>query len=64
MLCFVYLFQENQIKIKLTTSDLIAARKKVFLETNMNDRKMYDHVQDDFKNVSCICSVNSFFTVM
>lgn len=64
MLCFVYLFQENQIKIKLTTSDLIAARKKVFLETNMNDRKMYDHVQDDFKNVSRICSVNSFFTVM
>lgn len=43
--------QDGQIKIKVTTSDLIAARKKEFLETNMNNRKLYDRVQDDFKNV-------------
>lgn len=49
----INLFQENQIKIKPTTSALIAARKKEFLETNnMKGRQMYDHVQDDFKNVS------------
>ncbi|CAI6357408.1 unnamed protein product [Macrosiphum euphorbiae] len=42
---------ENQIKVKPTTSALIAARKKEFLETNnMKGRQMYDHVQDDFKN--------------
>ncbi|VVC27104.1 Hypothetical protein CINCED_3A008507 [Cinara cedri] len=41
---------DNQIKIKLTTSDLIAARKKEYLETNMKNCKLYDHVQDDFKN--------------
>lgn len=54
----INLFQENQIKIKPTTSALIAARKKEFLETNnMKGRQMYDHVQDDFKNVSCSSTV-------
>lgn len=40
--------------MKPTTSALIAAKKREFLETNnMKGRQMYDHVQDDFKNVSC-----------
>lgn len=50
---FIFFFQENQTKIKVTTSALIAAKKKEYLETNMKDLKMYDHVHDNFKNVSC-----------
>lgn len=47
------------MKIKLTTSALIAAKKKEFLEANMKDQKIYDHIQDDFKNVSYILKVYS-----
>lgn len=50
----VRVFQDNQIKTKVTTSDLIAAKKKEFLEMNMKDCELYDHVQDDFKNVSYV----------
>lgn len=46
------------MNVKLTTSALIAAKKKEYLLTNMKDLKLYDRVQDNFKNVSCVVLLN------
>ncbi|XP_050425682.1 histone deacetylase 6-like [Adelges cooleyi] len=40
---------ENHNKVKLSTADLIAARKKEYLQTDLSKCKLYDQVQDNYK---------------